>query len=189
MRALAATALLTAAIFATPARADDNMWPQLVPGEVRVIDDVSKLSGPVLAAVGFSAQPEKRDIKFTFFTAPHGHHFMIASPCCGETGKGAALFEMNNAVIKPVDLVMGDPRLGFTSQGLADDIQVDDGAVAVRSRVGFSDCEDGDWGYYYRFDDGDRLTLMSVIDTGCTHIGVRELYHAKNIDVGKWWMH
>ena len=189
MRALAATALLTAAIFATPARADDNMWPQLAPGEVRVVDDVSKISGPLLAAVGLSVQSAKRDIKFTFFTAPHGHHFVIVTPCCGETGNGAALFELNNAVIKQVDLVMGNPLLGFTSEGLADDIKVDDGAIALRSHVGFPDCEDGVWGYYYRFNDGDRPTLLSVIDTSCAHLGIRELYHAKSVDVGNWWMH
>jgi hypothetical protein len=64
---------------------------------------------------------------------------------------------------------------------------VDAGAVGLRAHVETPSCEDGDWRYYYTFDNADRVVLRSVIDTSCLHLGVRELYHSRDVDVGKWW--
>jgi hypothetical protein len=173
---------------AIPAVADEVLWPELAPGGVKTIDDSSKVSSLALAAAGIGATPVRRDIQFTFFKAPHGHDFVIIKPCCDDTRSNATLFQLDKGVVKPVELIVGDPRSGFAAQAQADSIKVDDGALALRARVAFATCEIGVWGYYYRFDDSDQLRLLSVIDTGCSHLGVREFYHAKDVDVGHWWM-
>ena len=90
--------------------------------------------------------------------------------------------------MKSVSLVMGDPRQGFKLQEQASHIVVKKAADAFVARVDLPTCEDGSWSYYYRFDETDKPTLLSVIDTSCLHLGVREFYHAKNVDLGHWWM-
>ena len=190
MKLFSTLAIFAAVAGVTHAQADEELWPKLGVGEIKFIDGVSKVYELAAEAAGFGAGvPARGDIKFTFFKAPHGHDFLIISPCCGENGNGARLFQFSNAVVQPVDLVMGDPRVGFTAQGQAGNISVDDGAVALRARISFSECEQGVWSYYYRFDAEDRLTLLSVIDTSCEHLGVRELYHIKDVDIGHWWLH
>jgi hypothetical protein len=173
---------------ATPAQAEEDVWPNLKRGEIRVIEDFQKVSVLVRGAAGFSDSAPQHKTNFTFFKAPHGHDFLIVDPCCGENGKNASLFEFANAEVKNFELVMGDPRVGFKVQAQADAINVDAGAVSLRARIAFPNCEDGMWTYYYRFDENDKPTLLSVIDTSCAHLGVREFYHAKNVDVGHWWM-
>ena len=170
------------------AQGQENLWPKLDLGEVKTIDDPSKIPVLGLKAAGIAATPQQ-PIRFTFFKAPHGHDFVIINPCCGKTGEAESLFERDGSDLRAIGLTMGDPRAGFTLQEQADDIRIDAGALALRARVNFANCEDGVWTYYYRFDEADKLILVSVIDTSCGHLGVRELYHAKNVDVGHWWMH
>jgi hypothetical protein len=163
--------------------ADEKAWPKLLDGDVRVLEDIQKIPPLVLSVAG---DQQKR--QFTFFRTPHGNDFVIINPCCGAAGKGSTLFQYEAGALKPVALVMGDPRLGFTAQGQAGDIKIAPDATSIRAFVYHANCEDGIWTYYYRFDEGDKLTLLSVIDTSCTHLGVREFYRAKNIDLGHWWM-
>ena len=187
MKLRAAILLIAMAGLILPAKAQENVWPSLAPGEVKTVDDISKISDLVLQAAGLTAAPQRK-IQFTFFKAPHGHNFLIINPCCGESGKGSSLFEWRDGAVKVIGLVMGDPRLGFTAQGQADDIKIAANAASLRAGVYRAECEDGIWTYYYHFDEADRLTLLSVIDTSCAHLGVRELYHARDVDVGHWWM-
>jgi hypothetical protein len=182
--AIVLSVMASSAILASAA---ENAWPQLAPGESKVIEDINMIPAKVLAAAGLDVSAARRGVNFTFFKAPHGRDFVIIAPCCGDGGQGTALFQLADGTLKPVELVLGDPRLGFTAQGHASGISVDAGVVALRARIEFNDCENGVWGYYYRFGEGDRLTLLSVIDTSCEHLGVRELYHVRDVDVGHWW--
>ncbi len=180
MRALIALLMM---FMAGSAMAAENIWPKLSVGEVRVVNDIEKVPALVFGVAG-----AQHKTQFTFFKAPKGHDFVIVDPCCGEAGRASSLFERDGEVLKSVGLVMGDPRLGFSMQNQAAHIGVDDGAVALRARIDLGDCEAGMWTYYYQFDSADRLTLLSVIDTSCTHLGVRELFHARDVDLGHWWM-
>ena len=183
----AALALIVMAAFILPACAEENAWPSLAVGEIKKIDDATKISAQVLGAAGF-ASPPKHHIEFTFFKALHGQDYLIIDPCCGEHGNDASLFQRSDAALKSVDLVMGDPRQGFTLQEQASHLTVKAGAKALLARVDWPTCEDGSWTYYYQFNEADRPVLLSVIDTSCLHLGVREFYHAKNVDLGHWWL-
>ena len=185
--------LMLVAVFAllsapTHAQADQGSWPTLNAGEVKTVEDGSQVPTLAREAAGFSADAvNSHKVSFTFFTAPHGRELLIINPCCGADGSGTSLFEYSEAVVKPVALSVGDPREGFIAQAHAEMIHVEPGAKTLRARITFGDCEDGVWSYYYRFDEADRPVLLSVIDTSCGHLGVRELYRAKNSDLGHWW--
>ena len=189
MRGLALIAALAVMGHGATAVADDEAWIKLQPGEVKVIEDAGKVPPLARAAAGYA--PDEiisRVISFTFFKAPHGRELVVVNPCCGEKGNGASLFEYTQGVTKSVELSLGDPREGFIAQAHADMIHVEPAAKALSARIGLADCEDGVWSYYYQFDDADRPVLLSVIDTSCEHLGVRELYRAKNSVLGHWWM-
>ncbi len=188
MRACLAIVLSTMVGCAIPALANDVPWPQLAPGEIETVDDTGNVPSTALAAAGLASAQARRDVHFTFFKAAHGHEFVIIAPCCGENGSGTSLFERDGGAVKTIALVMGNPLFGLSAQDQATSIKIDAGAVALRARIAWPECEQGVWGYYYRFNEADSPVLLSVIDTGCAHLGVRELYHALSIDVGHWWM-
>ncbi|MEP6826785.1 MAG: hypothetical protein ABJA10_01785 [Aestuariivirga sp.] len=188
MKGLMLVAVFAAMGVTTNVLADDEVWPKLNAGEVKTVDDVSQVPPLAREAAGLSADAViSHKISFTFFKAPHGRELLIIDPCCGASGNGTSLFEYSEAVVKPVALSVGDPREGFIAQAYAEIIHVEPGAKTLRARIAFGDCEDGVWSYYYRFDEADRPVLLSVIDTSCGHLGVRELYRAKNSDLGHWW--
>ncbi len=187
MTVKAALTFLVMAAFGVPACAEDGAWPIIAVGEIKKIDDAAKISAHILSAAGLTSSPN-HPIEFTFFKAPHGQDYLIIDPCCGEHGNSASLFQRTNIGMKSESLVMGDPRQGFKLQEQASHITVKKSADAFVARVDLPTCEDGSWSYYYRFDENDRPTLLSVIDTSCLHLGVREFYHAKNVDLGHWWM-
>ena len=183
----AALIFLVMAAFVVPACAEENVWPNIAAGEIKKIDDAAKISADILNAAGLTSSPN-HPIEFTFFKAPHGQDYLIIDPCCGEHGNSASLFQRTDVAMKPTPLVMGDPRQGFKLQEQASHISVKKSADAFVARVDLPTCEDGSWSYYYRFDEKDQPTLLSVIDTSCLHLGVREFFHAKNVDLGHWWM-
>ena len=190
MKGLIFVAGLTVMIAATNVLAEEELWPKLSAGELKTIEDANQVSSMVHAAAGYAAGATiPRQISFTFFKAPHGRDLLIIDPCCGANGNGASLFEYSDGEVKPVGLSMGDPRAGFVAQNHANVIRVELEAKVLTARIAFADCETGVWSYYYRFDEADRPVLLSAIDTNCEHLGVRELYHAKNIDLGHWWIH
>ncbi len=168
------------------AQADDIMWPVLAPGEIKVTKAIERVPNKLRVAAGLIAE-QPLNVEFTFFMAPKGRNYVIVTPCCGVSDAHAALFEFIGGNVQSVGLAVGDPRLGFTTQVLPDEITVDPDAKSVRAHVGMPSCEDGEWRYFYSFDAADRLYLRSVIDTSCEHLGVRELYHASQVNVGKWW--
>ena len=183
----AALTFLVMAVFVVPAFAEDVSWPDISVGEVKKIDDASKISTSILGTAGLNQSPN-HPIEFTFFKAPHGQDYLIIDPCCGEQGNSASLFQRTQAGVKPVALMMGDPRTGFKLQEQASHISLRKSVDAFVARVDFPTCEEGTWSYYYHFDETDNPTLISVIDSSCLHLGVREFYHAKNVDLGHWWM-
>ena len=168
------------------AQADDIMWPALAPGEIKVINEIGFVPNKLRIGAGLAAE-QPSNVEFTFFKAPKGRDYVVVTPCCGVSGTHAALFEFVGGNVQPVGLAVGDPRLGFTAQVLPDEITVDPDAKSIRAHVGTPTCEDGEWRYFYSFDASDRLYLRSAIDTSCEHLGIRELYHASQVDVGKWW--
>jgi len=188
MKQLALIAMVAVMSGSVHAQADGVQWPVLKPGEVKIVEDLAQVPAITREAAGnTSADDLSHKVTFTFFKAPQGRDFVVIDPCCGPKGNGASLFEFSESMVKAVALAVGDPRAGFHAQAHADSIRVDAGAAALRARIAFPDCEDGVWGYYYHFDEADRPVLLSVIDTSCAHLGVRELYHAMNIDLGHWW--
>ena len=168
------------------AYADDTLWPALKPGEVKVSNSLQMAPGKLRAAAGLPALANS-EITFTYFQAPKGRDYVVVSPCCGLGGTAAALFEFLEGEVRQVGLAVGDPRLGFTTQIQPDEITVEPDATSIQAHVSTPTCEDGEWRYYYSFDAADRLYMRSVIDTSCEHLGIRELYHAPQVDVGKWW--
>ena len=185
MKTLALTAAALIAI-SSAAWGDEVLWPTLNPGDVKVLSG-DAVPAFVREAAGYAAPAElPKDVRITAFMGPHRGEYLIISPCCGPQGGGAKLFAHIGDGLRDESIVVGDPRRGFTTQPFADAITVDPGAKAVRARIVNSDCEVGTWGYYYQFDEIDRLALASAIDTSCAHLGVRELYHS-NAKLGHWW--
>lgn len=168
------------------AQADDDHWPALVPGEIIVLKALELAPDKLRVAAGLIGE-KIPSVEFTFFKAPKSRDYVVVSPCCGVSGVHAALFEFVDGEVRQVGLAVGDPRLGFTTQVLPDEITVDPDAKSIRAHVGTPTCEDGEWRYFYSFDAADHLYMRSAIDTSCEHLGIRELYHARQVDVGKWW--
>ena len=185
MRLLALT-MITFIDTANSSQAEDIAWPKLNQGEIRVSTDMALVPTQLRAVAGITAE-KISNVSFTYFKAPKGRDYVVVTPCCGVGASHAALFEFVGGEVRQVGLTVGDPRLGFTTQVLPDEITVDADAKSIRAHVGTPTCEDGEWRYFYSFDAADRLYLRSVIDTSCEHLGIRELYHAKQVDVGKWW--
>ena len=186
MRHLAALALLILIYPVGFAWADDIAWPALQSGEIKVFHSWQLASAKLRIAAEFPTVGNP-DMEFTYFKAPKGRDYVVVTPCCGESANHAALFEYVDGNVRQVGLPVGDPRLGFTTQVLPNEITVDADAKSIRAHVKTPSCEDGEWRYFYTFDAADRLTLRSVIDTSCEHLGIRELYHSPQVDVGKWW--
>ena len=166
--------------------ADDIAWPLLQMGEIKVSNSMEAVPRKLRVAAEIPLDSGSK-IEFTYFKAPKGRDYVVVTPCCGVNASHAALFEFVDGNVRQVGLAVGDPRLGFTTQVLTDDITVDADAKSIRAHVGTPTCEDGEWRYFYSFDEADRVTLRSVIDTSCEHLGIRELYHSRQVDVGKWW--
>ncbi len=183
---LSALMLMTLFGMMNIAQADDIIWPAIAPGEIKVTKTIELVPSKLRVAAGLITE-QTSNVEFTFFKAPKGRDYVVVTPCCGVSDAHAALFEFVGGNVQPVGLAVGDPRLGFTTQVLPDEITVDPDAKSIRAHVGTSTCEDGEWRYFYSFDAADRLYLRSAIDTSCEHLGIRELYHAKQVDVGKWW--
>ncbi len=181
--ALTLVALVNAALVA---QAGDIAWPILKPGEIRVLTDMALVPTQLRLAARLNAA-KISNISLTYFKAPKGRDYVVVWPCCGFGASRAALFEFAGGTAQQVGLAVGDPRLGFTTQVLPDEISVDADAKSIRAHVSTPTCEDGDWRYFYSFDAADRVYLRSVIDTSCEHLGIRELYHETQVDVGKWW--
>ena len=167
-------------------QADEITWPALMPGEIKVLNGLELVPTKLRAAAGFLTE-KIPSVAFTYFKAPKGRDYVVVAPCCGKDATHAALFEFVGGEVRQVGLPVGDPRLGFTTQVLPDEITVDPDAKSIRAHVGTPTCEDGEWRYFYSFDAADRLYMRSAIDTSCEHLGIRELYHARQVDVGKWW--
>ena len=182
--ALIATTLI---MMSTAALADGTPWPNLKPGEVKVLDKGEPVPDIVRQASGFAAPADMpKGVKITLFKAAHGSEYVIISPCCGPQGAGASFFAHVGDILRPEALALGNPLKGFTTQPFADAISVYEGAKALRAQIDHEDCEEGTWGYYYQFDEIDQPQLASVIDTGCAHLGIRELYHSA-AKLGHWW--
>ena len=174
--------------FVTPAYAEEMAWPKMASGEKIVLTELAQVPTQLRDAARLN-MVSGTAVEFTFFKAPKGHDYVIVTPCCGSDQDHAALFEFSDGVVRPVGLSVGDPRLGFTTQIPLDEITLAPDIKSIRTHVNTPTCEDGDWRYYYSFDEADRLYLRSAIDTSCEHLGIRELYRAHKVDVGKWWMH
>jgi hypothetical protein len=174
--------------FTSPTYADEIAWPKMASGEKIILTELAQVPTQLRDAARLS-MVSGTAVEFTFFKAPKGRDYVIVTPCCGSDQNHAALFEFSDGVVQPVGLPVGDPRLGFTTQISPDEITLGPDAQSIRTHVSKLTCEEGDWRYYYSFDEADRLYLRSAIDTSCEHLGTRELYRAHKVDVGKWWMH
>ena len=172
--------------FLNAAQAEEITWPELKSGEIRILNGPAAMPARLLAAAAL-VDEKSQAVSSTYFKAPMGRDYVVVSPCCGVGASHAALFEFVGGEVRQVGLPVGDPRLGFTTQVLPDEITVDPDAKSIRAHVGTPTCEDGEWRYFYSFDAADRLYMRSAIDTSCEHLGIRELYHARQVDVGKWW--
>ena len=174
--------------FASPTYADEMAWPKMASGEKIILTELAQVTAQLRDAVRLN-MVSGTAVEFTFFKAPKGRDYVIVTPCCGSDRDHTALFEFSDGVVRPVGLPVGDPRLGFTTQIPLDEITLAPDAKSIRTHVNTPTCEDGDWRYYYSFDEADRLYLRSAIDTSCEHLGIRELYRARKFEIGQWWMH
>ena len=187
MKLVPALTVVAVLVMAATARAEGLDWPNIAVGERLVLTSRSQIPFKLHGAAGLSTEATT-PIELTFFKAPKGRDYVIVSPCCGADENHAALFDLASGMVRQVGLAVGDPRLGFTTQVAPTDIRLGEDLKSIRAHVATTSCEDGDWRYFYNFDEADRLYLRSAIDTSCEHLGVRELYHARNAEVGKWWI-